>query len=168
MGRGLVLAVVPLIPAAAAGQAETLSSYYDLPDPPRQQSGHRSSGLSSAPRTQHKGFITDGDAGRVEEGEGRSRVDHPHNPPTTPGTGTDVALPPNMERGVKDIEEGMDDLRRYTATMAKHIQANGLRGFLAVPGDIKDQGAVVGRRIGSGIGGIATDTGREMISPVSR
>lgn len=75
------------------------------------------------------------------------------------------ALPPNMDRGVKDLEAGMEDLRAYTAVMAAHIQQNGLRGFLAIPPDIRDQGQAVGRKIGGGINGITKDVAHDMIVP---
>lgn len=73
-----------------------------------------------------------------------------------------------MEKGVKDLESGMEDLQKYTAVMANHIQQNGLRGFLAVPPEIRDQGVAVGRKIGNGISGIATDTAHDMIVPERR
>ena len=59
----------------------------------------------------------------------------------------------------------MDDLRSYTSVMAAHVQQNGMRGFLAIPQEIKDQGQAIGRKIGGGIGGIMTDAAHEMIVP---
>ncbi len=70
-----------------------------------------------------------------------------------------------MERGVRDLEAGMDDLRVYTGEMAVHIQRNGLRGFLAVPPEIKQKGNTIGKQIGNGINGITTDVGKEMVTP---
>ena len=57
------------------------------------------------------------------------------------------------------------DVQRYTATMAAHVQKNGLRGFLALPADIKEQGRVIGRTLGGGISGVATDVAQDMIAP---
>lgn len=73
-----------------------------------------------------------------------------------------------MDRGVKDLEAGMNDLRQYTGDMAAHIQKKGIRGFLAVPPDIKDQGQAVGKKIGGGIGGIMSDVANEMVVPEKR
>ncbi len=70
-----------------------------------------------------------------------------------------------MEKGVKDLEAGMEDLQRYTATMAAHIQKNGMRGFLALPADLKEQGRVIGRSLGGGINGVASDVAQDMIAP---
>ncbi len=74
-------------------------------------------------------------------------------------------MPANMERGIKDLEAGMEDVQRYTATMAAHVQKIGLRGFLALPADIKEQGRVIGRTLGGGISGVATDVAQDMIAP---
>ncbi len=94
------------------------------------------------------------------------------SPPPTTANATPQSgqpeLPPNMERGVKDLETGMEELQKYTGVMATHIQQNGLRGFLAIPPAIRDQGIAVGRKIGNGINGIATDTAHDMVAPERR
>lgn len=114
-----------------------------------------------------KVFIVDGGASSTAAPRALSgsqlHVDDQTN--TGAGSGNHVALPPNMERGVRDLESGMDDLRVYTAEMAVHIQKNGLRGFLAVPPEIKQKGNSIGRHIGGGINGITTDVAKDMIVP---
>ena len=74
-------------------------------------------------------------------------------------------LPPRMEKGVQDLEAGLDELQKYTALMAAHVQKNGLRGFLAVPAEVKAQGTVVGHTIGGGVNGIMSDVAAEMTRP---
>ena len=98
---------------------------------------------------------------------GESKSSQPINATSAGSKSADdtVSLPPNMERGIKDLEAGMDDVQRYTATMAAHVQKNGLRGFLALPADIKEQGRVIGRTLGGGISGVATDVAQDMIAP---
>lgn len=81
----------------------------------------------------------------------RSAVSHPT-----------VTLPPNMERGVRELEESVGELPGYTSAMSKHVQQNGLRGFLAVTPELKAQGQSLGGRMGEGILGIMTDVGKEM------
>jgi len=93
---------------------------------------------------------TDG-ADQASYPHGRSAVSH-----------STVTLPPNMERGVRELEESVGELPGYTSAMSKHVQQNGLRGFLAVTPELKAQGQSLGGRMGGGILGIMTDVGKEM------
>lgn len=76
-----------------------------------------------------------------------------------------VALPPNMERGVRELEVGVEEVGAYTGEMGAHLQKNGLRGFLAVPPELQEKGRAIGRRVGSGVGAIMQDVGQEMVAP---
>lgn len=148
--------------ATAAGDAP-LPSYFDTGE----QVAPRATRTQMPPRTTAPGkvFVIDSDAssGPVIRTGAQQTKDETGSLPA--GTVNQVPLPPNMDRGVKDLEAGMDDLRRYTGVMAAHIQQNGMRGFLAVPTDVKDQGQAVGRKIGGGINGIMTDAAHEMVIP---
>jgi len=95
---------------------------------------------------------TDG-ADQASDTHGRSAVSHPT-----------VTLPPNMERGIRELEEGVGELPDYTSAMSKHVQQNGLRGFLAVTPELKAQGQSLGGRMGGGIHGIMTEVGKEMVT----
>ncbi|TXT28329.1 MAG: hypothetical protein FD131_3194 [Rhodocyclaceae bacterium] len=148
--------------ATAAGEAP-MPSYFDTseqvePRASRPQMPTRAAGTG-------KVFVIDSDAssGPVIRTGAQQTMDETGSLPAS--TVNQVPLPQNMDRGVKDLEAGMDDLRRYTAVMAAHIQQNGMRGFLAVPTDVKDQGQAVGRKIGGGINGIMTDVAHEMVIP---
>lgn len=159
MKRAL-LATVLVSGTAAAGDG-SLQNYYDVaPAPTPHVARPAQSPSSLAPRKQ---FIIDGAERTHIPSPGTTGQTQPAATPS--GSTSQVALPPNMERGVKDLEVGMEDLHKYTAVMATHIQQNGLRGFLAIPPEIRDQGVAVGRKIGNGINGIATDTARDMIVP---
>lgn len=162
--------ILPLLLAtvgtsAAAAPTADAPNYYDYEG----QAARTQRQPSEPPsRGQRKSFVVDGDAGspsqlpravtKTGQEEGAGLAAQGNQPP----------LPPNMDRGVRDLEAGMDDLQAYTAVMAAHIQRNGMRGFLAVPPDIKDQGVAVGRKIGGGINGIMTDVAHEMIVPEKR
>lgn len=148
--------------ASAAGDAP-MPSYFDTgeqvaPRATRPQMPTRQDGRG-------KVFVIDSDASSGPVIRTGTQLTMDETGPLPAGTVSQVPLPPNMERGVKDLEAGMDELRRYTAVMAAHIQQNGMRGFLAVPTDVKDQGQAVGRKIGGGINGIMTDVAHEMVIP---
>ena len=142
------------------GMAETSGapSYYEYESPAAPRVSAPQDRLTSQKR---KSYVVEGDAGK----QSGFRVGVNDSGRPSPQAGQQPALPVNMERGVKDLELGMDELRAYTAVMAAHIQQNGLRGFLAIPPDIRDQGAAVGKRIGGGINGIATDVAHDMVVP---
>lgn len=150
------------ISGTAAAAEGALPNYYDAAPPPTSYTRRPMANPSPAPR---KHFITDTESTSPAPANGASP--QPHLAASSGGASAQPGLPPNMEKGVKDLETGMEDLQKYTAVMANHIQQNGLRGFLAVPPEIRDQGVAVGRKIGNGIRGIATDTAHDMIVPES-
>ena len=159
--------LIPLMLAAigtSAFAADSVSqNYYDY-EAPIVRAPHSQSVESSPSR--RKAFVVDSDSIPANAGPRqavRAGQDEPNQ--QVSGHMTQPALPPNMDRGVRDLEAGMDDLRSYTSVMAAHVQQNGMRGFLAIPQEIKDQGQAVGRKIGGGIGGIMTDAAHEMIVP---
>ncbi|WP_126448203.1 hypothetical protein [Sulfuricystis multivorans] len=155
-----LLLPMALIYASAATADEVMLRYYDAAPPPSSFTSRPMAIPSQLPRKQ---FIADMDP--AASASTNSPSPQPHLATSSGNVSAQPGLPPNMERGVKDLEAGMEDLRRYTAVMANHIQQNGLRGFLAVPPEIRDQGVEVGRKIGYGIGGIATDAAHDMIVP---
>lgn len=149
-----------LICGTAAAAEGALPNYYDAAPPPTSYTSRPMATPSPAPR---KHFITDTES--TSPAQANSASPQPHLAASSGGASAQPGLPPNMEKGVKDLEAGMEELQKYTAVMANHIQQNGLRGFLAVPPEIRDQGVAVGRKIGNGISGIATDTAHDMIVP---
>lgn len=152
-----------LISGTAAAAEGALPNYYEAAPPPSSYTSRPMVAPSQAPR---KRFITDSES--TSPSPANSASPQPHLAASSGGSSAQPGLPPNMEKGVKDLESGMEDLQKYTAVMANHIQQNGLRGFLAVPPEIRDQGVAVGRKIGNGISGIATDTAHDMIVPERR
>lgn len=156
--------VVLLFSDCVLGEALPPPSYYeadgghrDVPSERHELRGDRrplAESPSSHPSTTNNGAVIDGDGTVSEHGTSSSIDGLP-------------ALPANMDRGIRDLEAGMDQVQLYTARMASHIRANGLRGFLALPQEIRDQGEMIGRRIGRGVHGIASDTARDMV-PVDR
>ena len=142
--------LIPLMLAAigtSAFAADSVSqNYYDY-EAPIVRAPHSQSVESSPSR--RKAFVVDSDSIPANAGPRqavRAGQDEPNQ--QVSGHMTQPALLPNMDRGVRDLEAGMDDLRSYTSVMAAHAQQNGMRGFLAIPQEIKDQGQAVGRKIG--------------------
>ncbi len=78
-----------------------------------------------------------------------------------------VSLPPGMEKGVSDLEAGLGELQLYSGTMAAHLKRTGIRGFLAVPPSIKEEGQAVGRKLGGGVRGIVDEVGKDMVNDTS-
>ena len=158
--------IIPLLLAAigssAAAAGPVTQSYYDYDGPAVRSSR---SAPTAAPVVPRRSLLVDRDAGPAPRPDGKSVQ---YGSSAIAGQGSQPTLPPNMERGVHDLEAGMDDLRTYTAVMAAHVQQNGMRGFLAIPPDIRDQGLAVGRKIGGGINGIMTDAAHDMIVPEKR
>lgn len=161
--------IIPLLLATigssvSAAPTDSAPNYYEFEGPavrsPRPP-------ISTAPASR-KSFVVEGDGGLVSQGTRNSGKAWLEESSSQAAQGSQPPLPPNMDRGVHDLEAGMEDLQAYTAVMAAHIQRNGMRGFLAVPPDIKDQGVAVGRKIGGGINGIMTDVAHEMIVPEKR
>lgn len=155
-----LLLPMAIISGTAAAAEGSLPNYYDAAPPPTSYTSRPMATPSQAPR---KHFITDTES--TSPPPTNSASSQPHLAASSTGVSGQPGLPLNMEKGVKDLEAGMEDLQKYTAVMANHIQQNGLRGFLAVPPEIRDQGVAVGRKIGNGISGIATDTAHDMIVP---
>lgn len=159
--------LIPLLLAAIGSSASAApgpdsQSYYDY-DGPAVRSSPRSQTV--VPPGAKRSLIVDGESStssQTSRASGRTGVEEGT---TIVAQGNQPPLPPNMDKGVRDLESGMDDLRAYTSVMASHIQQNGMRGFLAVPPDIRDQGVAVGRKLGGGINGIMTDVAHEMIVP---
>lgn len=142
--------LIPLMLAAigtSAFAADSVSqNYYDY-EAPIVRAPHSQSVESSPSR--RKAFVVDSDSIPANAGPRqavRAGQDEPNQ--QVSGHMTQPALLPNMDRGVRDLEAGMDDLRSYTSVMAAHAQQNGMRGFLAIPQEIKDQGQAIGRKIG--------------------
>ena len=159
---GIALVICGLISTAALSAEDNvpLADYYEqeAPSVQRPLTGQRPEGRASI----RKEFrVEAGRAGTASGGETQSIAVTAESR----NAGEAVTpLPANMERGVKDLEAGMDDLRQYTGAMTAHIRRNGIRGFLAVPSDIKDQGRAVGRTLGAGISGITQDVAQDMIT----
>ena len=159
--------LIPLLLAAIGSSASAApgvdsQSYYDYEGPAVRSTPRSQAVLPPGPK---RSLIVDG---------GSSTPSHPSRATSRGGVeegamvasqGNQPPLPPNMDKGVRDLESGMDDLKTYTTVMAAHIQQNGMRGFLAVPPDIRDQGVAVGRKLGGGINGIMTDVAHEMVVP---
>ena len=144
------LAGVSLATSALAQSEGQSPSYYDTAGPSYHQAASQVAVpiISSGSR---KVFLVDSESAPpvvVRTNPSPTPVDKSETHGRHP-TSSD-SLPPNMDRGVKDLEAGMNDLRQYTGDMAAHIQKKGIRGFLAVPPDIKDQGQAVGKKIGGG------------------
>lgn len=161
--------IIPFLLAAIGSSASAVAwsetqSYYDYEGPTV-----RTAPIPpAAPAGRRKSFLVDGDAGSESVPPRTVGKGNHDGAAVTAGQGPRSSLPPNMDRGVHDLEAGMDDLRAYTAEMAAHVQQNGVRGFLAIPTDIRDQGIAVGRKIGGGINGIMTDAAQDMIVPEKR
>ena len=144
----------------AAGEAPTVNYYeYDAPSV-----AHPPTSVPQAKSIVKPRSLVVEETGS-SGGERRSPQPASNTSADSTSAGGTVSLPANMERGIKDLEAGMEDVQRYTATMAAHVQKNGLRGFLALPADIKEQGRVIGRTLGGGISGVATDVAQDMIAP---
>lgn len=164
MRRGRCLRAGVLLLLAEAVWAGDVPSYYGnveaVPSVSPARSPVRSS--SGAPGVDGRRFDMDGLPRPLSTVRpGSAMADHP----ASSVTGVPPALPPRMERGVQDVEVGMDGLARYTGAVAGQVQQHGLRGFLAMPPELKAQGAAVGAKLGDGIRGIAADTAVEMTSP---
>lgn len=149
-----------LISGTAVAAEGALPNYYDAAPP---SSSYTSRPMVAPSHTPRKRFITDSES--MSPSPANSASPQPHFAASSSESSAQQSLPPNMEKGVKDLESGMEDLQKYTTLMANHIQQNGLRGFLAVPPEIRDQGVAVGRKIGNGISRITTDTAHDMIVP---
>lgn len=162
--------IIPLLLAAmgtsaAAAPPVEAPNYYDYDGPAVRT--HRRPPVDTA-SGQRKYFVVEGDSGPMSQEQRAAAKPGQEEGVGLAAQGTQPPLPPNMEKGVHDLEAGMDDLQAYTAVMAAHLQRNGMRGFLAVPPEIKDQGVAVGRKIGGGINGIMTDVAHGMIEPEKR
>lgn len=157
-----------LLLALGAPTALVAQSYYDQTNPvqsftPVPRSGP---GIESPRRptpTNVRALVVTDDNGREHPLVGRDDVKFGDLSGQSRSDGS--SLPPGMERGVRDLEAGMEEVGAYTSEMAVHIQKHGLRGYLAVPPELKEKGRAIGRRVGSGIGGIMHDVGREMVAP---
>jgi len=71
-------------------------------------------------------------------------------------------LPAAMDQGVADMEEGLSELKGYTAEVASNVRKKGLRGFLDVSPEAKAKGRSIGEKIGQGIRGVMGEVGKEM------
>ncbi len=76
-------------------------------------------------------------------------------------------LPSGIDTGVSNLESGLLSLRGYTTEMGSHIQKNGLKGFLYLTPELKNEGQQVGKKIGGGVRSIMQDVGNEM-APVTK
>ena len=162
--------IIPFLLAAIGSSASALAgtdsqSYYDYEGPAVRTTRPAPAAAPAGPR---KSFVVEGEAGSAPQPVRPTCKSNQDGGAVTAGQSAQPSLPPNMDRGVKDLEAGMDDLRAYTAVMAAHVQQNGMRGFLAITPDIRDQGLAVGRKIGGGINGIMTDAAHDMIVPEKR
>lgn len=72
-------------------------------------------------------------------------------------------LPPRMEEGVQQLEQGVADVGEYSKRVAEHIAKEGLRGYLAMPQELKDDGKALGADVGSGIQKIMEEVGQEFV-----
>jgi hypothetical protein len=153
------------IPAGAQAQGSS-QDYYSF-EPPASERRYRPSPVQEVETkaAEPKGFVTEYENAKPVAKGSMNRQSSDEAVSSDAASGGHVSLPPNMEKGVKDLEVGMDELRVYTGAMTVHVQQNGLRGFLAVTPELKKQGSAVGHRIGGGIGGIMTDVGRDMLVP---
>lgn len=84
-----------------------------------------------------------------------------------PNVSSGVPLPPELDRGLADIETGMGQVTTYAASMARHIRRNGIRGFFNTPPEMNAQGRSIGQTIGRGIRGVADATAQDMLTPNS-
>jgi hypothetical protein len=75
------------------------------------------------------------------------------------------ALLPDMEKGVVNLEKGTGDLKQYTIDMGLHLERNGIRGFLLIPQNLKEQGHAIGQTLGEGVSDIVKEVGKEMVKP---
>jgi hypothetical protein len=155
-----VIAVVPLA-TVQAGDKAPMANYYEYEAPAVPAAPVRAP--QAKPIGKGRSLVVD----KAGSSENESKTSKPSGDigAESSAAGSTVALPARMEKGVKDLEAGMEDLQRYTATMAAHIQKNGMRGFLALPADLKEQGRVIGRSLGGGINGVASDVAQDMIAP---
>lgn len=80
----------------------------------------------------------------------------------SPGVAQET-LPPRMEEGVQQLEQGVEDVGEYSRRMAEHIAKEGLRGYLAMPQDLRDDGKALGAEVGSGIQKIMDEVGQEIV-----
>lgn len=160
--KHIPLLLATIGPSVTAAPTDSAPNYYEFEGPvvraPRPP-------ISPIPE-RRKSFVVDGDGGhQASLGNRNSGKAGMEENAVQAAQDNQPPLPPNMDRGVRDLEAGMEDLQAYTAVMAAHVQRNGMRGFLTVPPEIKDQGVAVGRKIGGGISGIMTDVAHEMIVP---
>ena len=163
----LVCAVSPVGSVLAEGAG--LSNYYDAPsqqEPRRANISLQPSASVSAPPQRSKVYIVDDaddpPSGRIVKQQHPDQDRNPHESLAGEGHGK---LSSKMDRGIQDIEEGMDELKVYTGMMATHVQKNGLRGFMTLTPEIKAQGRALGQRIGGGIGGVVSEVGQAMVRP---
>lgn len=158
-----------LMIALCLGSGSALcQSYYQLPgaDPESAVRKPAARQKEEAGPTNVRRMVVTDDSGRSEGGPGRTSVGGGDSGDRLESrTDGQVALPRNMERGVRDLESGLEDVGQYTGEMAAHLQKNGLRGYLAVPPELKEKGRAIGRKVGGGINGIMQDVSREMVSP---
>lgn len=117
------------------------------------------------PISKRKQFIVEGDSPEDVRPQSSAKAAVPSEEGHSAPSAEHVQLPPNMERGIKELEAGVHNTQGYTVDMAAHLQKNGMRGFLAVPPELKNKGRNVGKQIGGGINGIMTDVGQEMVTP---
>lgn len=164
IGRSGVLSLLMVAPVVAMSQT-ALPSYYDeslvVQIPAARPVSARAASVS-APATV---YLAVGNSGQVEEGAPGSQTTRAPKPAASASPVQPTVLPARAEQGVKDLEAGMESLARYTAAVAAHVKREGLRGFLAAPSEMKEQGSAVGHQIGSGVRGIATETATEMARP---
>lgn len=154
-----ILPMLAVISCSAGAQG-----YYEQAGPQYPQSRvvpAPNAAAKSSPTNVRRLVVTDDAAN--EQRYGGARFDGLSGQSREDGNG--VALPPNMERGIRDLEAGLEDVSAYTGEMAAHLQKNGLRGYLAVPPELRDKGRSVGRKVGNGIGAIMHDVGKEMVAP---
>ena len=67
-------------------------------------------------------------------------------------------------RAVKDLEEGVAELKGFGIEMADHIRRNGAAGIYNLPEGMLRQGRSIGSRIGNNVKEIGADTAHDMIS----
>ena len=163
----LACAISPVGSVLAEGAG--LSSYYDAPsqqEPRRANITLQPSASVSAPSQRSKVYIVDDTDDPVSSRIVKQQDHHQDRSPHESLAGEDHGkLPSKMDRGIQDLEEGMDELKVYTGMMATHVQKNGLRGFMTLTPEIKAQGRTLGKRIGGGIGGVVSEVGTAMVRP---